>query len=51
MEQMTRRELVGAGMGLGVTLAAGGLSGWPLEAAMAQPIERLAEKKIGRAHV
>jgi uncharacterized protein len=43
MEQITRRELVGAGVGLGMTLAAGGLSGWPLEEAMAQPIERLAE--------
>lgn len=43
MEQITRRELVGAGVGLGMTLAAGGLSGWPLDEAMAQPIERLAE--------
>ena len=43
MEQITRRELVGAGVGLGMTVAAGGLSGWPLEEAMAQPIQRLAE--------
>jgi uncharacterized protein len=43
MEQITRRELVGAGVGLGMALGAGGLSGWPLEEAMSQPIERLAE--------
>lgn len=43
MEKITRRELVGGGVGLGMTVAAGGLSGWPLEEAMAQPVERLAE--------
>jgi hypothetical protein len=43
MEQITRREFIGAGVGLGMALRAGGLSGWPLEEAMAQPIDRLAE--------
>ena len=43
MEQITRREFLGAGVGLGISLSAGGLSGWPLEEAMAQPIDRLAE--------
>lgn len=43
MEQVTRRELLGAGVGLGMVLAAGGLSGWPMQDAMGQSIERLAE--------
>jgi predicted aldo/keto reductase-like oxidoreductase len=43
MEQITRRELVGTGVGLGVALAAGGLSHLPFAEAMQQPVERLAE--------
>ena len=42
MDEISRREFLGLGAGLGVTIAAGGLVGWSLQEAMAQPIERLA---------
>ena len=42
MEEMSRREFLGFGAGLGVTIAAGGLGGWSLQEAMAEPLERLA---------
>jgi uncharacterized protein len=41
MESVTRREFMST---VGMSIAAGGLAGLPLEQAMAQPIEALAEK-------
>lgn len=43
MEEVSRREFLGMGVGLGVSLLAGGLSELSVKEAMTQPIERLAE--------
>ena len=43
MDEVTRREFLGTGVGLGMVIAAGGLCGWPMPEAMAQPIEKLAD--------
>ena len=42
-EELRRREFLGLGVGLGATIAAGGLCGWDLRQAMAEPLERLAQ--------
>ena len=43
MEDLKRREFLGMGAGLGATIAAGGLCGWSLQEALAQPLEQLAQ--------
>ena len=40
---ITRREFLGAGIGVGMAWAAGGLAGWSFGQAMEQPLEKLAE--------
>ena len=43
MAEMKRREFLGLGAGLGATVAAGGLCGWNLQQALAQPLDQLAQ--------
>ena len=40
---ITRREFLGAGIGAGMAIAAGGLAGWSFGEAMEQPLEKLGE--------
>ncbi|HUT01709.1 MAG TPA: aldo/keto reductase [Phycisphaerae bacterium] len=43
MDELKRREFLGLGASLGAAAAAGGLCGWSLQDALAEPVERLAE--------
>jgi len=42
-DDLSRREFLGLGVGLGVALAAGGLCDWTMERALAEPVDKLAE--------
>ena len=43
MGEITRREFLSTGVGLGAAIAAGGLVGWSFRDAMAEPLDKIAE--------